>query len=126
MSKREKIMVVESDDSLRKIACRFLSESNEVIGSSSSLEALRLLSIHSDISLILFSSNLEMDTDSFLRGIRSSGLHRNIALVSLCEASEEAIIDAQCTTYKPNAFLHKPFNPLRLDETLYESLLITT
>lgn len=124
MNEKKKILVIEDHDSIRLLLGRFLSKQFDVVTKEDGFDALVWLSNGNIPDLILL--DLEMPRISgleFLTNIRGSGFFCEIPVI-VVSAEETQKLQEKCHEFNIVSYLTKPFNPLKLKDTIEEALQI--
>ncbi|MFZ4478191.1 MAG: response regulator [Saprospiraceae bacterium] len=112
------ILIVEDYDSLRQLLGAYLSKQYNIVGAKDGLEALSWL--HKGLMPDAIITDLQMpeiDGLTFIANLRNSGIYRHIPLIVITgEKSEDD--ERRCRQFGVHAFVHKPFNPVILDQHL--------
>ena len=115
-----KVLLVDDSAVMRKVIARSLRQAGldvgEIIEAGDGLEALAALEAHRDTDLVLSDWNMpNMNGVDFVAQARVKGFEVPIIMVTT-ESGDDRI--SQATEAGANGFLHKPFTPDRLGETL--------
>jgi CheY-like chemotaxis protein len=118
MTMQHTILIVEDYDSLRQLLGTYLSKQYRVVGAKDGLEAMSWL--HKGLMPDAIITDLQMpeiDGLSFIAIVRNSGIYRHIPLIVMtgekCDDDER-----RCRQLGIQVFVHKPFNPVILDQHL--------
>lgn len=112
------ILIVEDYDSLRQLLGTYLSKHYSVVGAKDGLEAMSWLQKGILPDAIITDLQMpELNGFDFIAYLRNSGLYRNIPLIVIAgEKNDQA--EQYCRQFGIHAFVHKPFNPLILQQQL--------
>lgn len=114
MSKKETILVIEDQESIRMLMKNFLKSYYNVITKEDGLEGLSWMSKGNIPSLIILDMSLpNISGLEFLINIRNSGFFKDIPVI-IVSGNECAVFKNQCFDLGINHYLTKPFNPIDL------------
>ncbi len=118
MNKKKKILVIEDHDSIRLLLGNFLGKEHNVFTMKDGFDALTWLSNGNIPDIILL--DLAMPRVSgleFLTNIRGSGFFAEIPVI-VVSGKDSSELQNQCQHFGIHGYLTKPFNPLKLKETI--------
>ena len=118
---KQKILVVDDEQSIRILLENFLSLQYEVISRSNGLEALEWLEGNLPALIICDIQMPETDGFAFVEKVRQRGFtrHTPIVMLSGMESSKDRI---RCYRLGAQDYLVKPFNPEELNELIKKNL----
>lgn len=118
---KQKILVVDDEQSIRILLENFLSRQYEVISRSNGLEALEWLEGNLPALIICDIQMPETDGFAFVEKVRQLGFtrHTPIVMLSGMESSKDRI---RCYRLGAQDYLVKPFNPEELNELIKKNL----
>jgi DNA-binding response OmpR family regulator len=118
---KNKILIVDDEQSIRLLLENFLSKNYEVISKSDGLQALEWLEGNLPDLIICDLQMPILDGYDFLEKIRQRGFtkHTPVIMLSGVESSKERI---KCYQIGAQDFLAKPFNPEELSELIEKNL----
>jgi len=119
---KKNILVIEDHDSLRLLLGNFLSKTYSVTTKKDGLEGMSWIGKGNIPDLILLDLGLpQLNGLDFLRNIRTSGFFSKIPVVVVSGNREEDDIN-QCLALGAKGYVTKPFNPLKLNETVSSAI----
>lgn len=112
--KEELILIIDDEQSMRKLLGKYLSDRYEVKTVSDGMEGLEWMQAGNLPDLIIADINMpRIDGYMFIENVRASGFFRDIPIMMLSgiEASAERI---RCLRMGADDYMVKPFNPEEL------------
>jgi CheY-like chemotaxis protein len=118
---KNKILVIDDEQSIRLLLENFLSKSYDIIAKSDGQHALEWLEGNLPDLIICDIQMPVMDGYEFLEKVRQRGFtkHTPVIMLSGVESSKERI---RCYKIGAQDFLAKPFNPEELGELIKKNL----
>ncbi len=115
---KKKILLLEDEPTLQKLLYFILSKEFDVKIVGNGYEAFVWLENRYMPDLIIMDWVMPlMDGKAFLKSIKVSGLYSDIPVIIL-SSSEHVVEEVDKLPYSVNRFLHKPFDPIVLKETI--------
>lgn len=115
---KKKILLVEDEPTIHRLLHFILSKEFDVRSTNNGYEAFLWLEKQAIPDLIIMDWMMpQMDGRSFLKCLKVSGLYSEIPVIIL-SASEHIQEELNDLPYAINHCLHKPFDPLKLKETI--------
>ena len=115
---KKRILLVEDEPTIQKLLHFILSKDFDVDTAANGYEAFIYLENRNVPDLIIMDWVMpHMDGKSFLKCLKVSGLHCEIPVIVL-SASENIYEELHNLPYAVNQCLRKPFDPLRLKQTI--------
>ena len=125
-SERKNILVIEDHESIRFLFSRFLGKDHNVITKQDGFEALAWLSFGNIPDLIILDMSMpRLNGLDFLNNIRNSGFFQGIPVI-IVSGEEDSKVKDQCFQLGIEDFIAKPFNPIKLNETIHNIFSIPT
>lgn len=124
MKTKAQILVVDDNPVMLKFLHNLLSEHYEVVSKVSAISAFRWLEEGNYPSLII--SDLMtpgMDNMSFVKNLKISGFYRDTPIILLSAVLKTGQV-FQAPGFKIDAFFSKPFNPVKLKDTIGELISV--
>jgi len=118
MKTRAQILIVDDNVVMLKFLTNLFSGKYDVVSKLSAFEAFEWLEEGNYPALII--SDLmtpDMDNRSFVKNLKVSGLYRNTPVVALSTILQNGP-DAEELASMVDAYFPKPFNPIKLSETI--------
>lgn len=118
MKTKAQILIVDDNAVMLKFLAGLLSDKYQVVSKPNAYEAFRWLEEGNYPSLII--SDLmaaDMDNRLFVKNLKVSGFYRNTPVVALSTILKNGP-DAEELASMVDAFFPKPFNPVKLTETI--------
>lgn len=120
--KTKTILVIEDHESLRKLIGHFLSKQYNVITQPDAIQGLAWMQAGNIPDLIILDMSMpRLSGIEFLSHIRSSGFFSHVPVVVVSGEENKSLIE-QCKKLNVLDYINKPFDPIKLNETIATTL----
>lgn len=119
MKPKAQILIVDDNAVMLKFLTNLFSEKYDVVSKMNAMEAFHWLQEGNYPALII--SDLmtpDMDNRSFVKNLKISGFYRNTPIVLLSTILKSGPEEVEELSTMADAFFPKPFNPVKLTETI--------